>query len=146
MTSLADLLRDAERVVAFTGAGISTESGIPDFRSPGGVWTRYDPADFTFGRYVGSADVRARAWRMRRDGGRSRRRHLPHIRVNRQSLPHAPGDRNLQALAGGNDDAGVAEADRQLHRLAWRQRLLRLRLLGAAVARAQRAIGVRQRI
>jgi NAD-dependent deacetylase len=67
VTSLADLLRDAERVVAFTGAGISTESGIPDFRSPGGVWTRYDPAEFTFGRYVESADVRERAWQMRRE-------------------------------------------------------------------------------
>jgi NAD-dependent deacetylase len=65
--SLPDLLADAERVVAFTGAGISTESGIPDFRSPGGVWTRYDPADFTFGRYVESAEVRARSWRMRRE-------------------------------------------------------------------------------
>ena len=67
MTSLVDLLRGAERVVAFTGAGISTESGIPDFRSPGGVWTRYDPAELTFGRYVESADVRERAWRMRRE-------------------------------------------------------------------------------
>jgi NAD-dependent deacetylase len=75
VTTLADLLADAERVVAFTGAGISTESGIPDFRSPGGVWTRYDPADFTFGRYVESAEVRARSWQMRREflaGG-----HLP---------------------------------------------------------------------
>jgi len=65
--SLADLIADAARVVPFTGAGISTESGIPDFRSPGGVWTRYDPAEFTFDRYVLSAEVRARSWRMRRE-------------------------------------------------------------------------------
>lgn len=65
MTELADLLRDAQRVVAFTGAGISTESGIPDFRSPGGVWTKYDPREFTFDRYVASAEVRAKSWAMR---------------------------------------------------------------------------------
>ncbi len=63
---LRGLLADATRVVAFTGAGISTESGIPDFRSPGGVWTRYDPRDFTFDRYVADPEVRARAWEMRR--------------------------------------------------------------------------------
>ena len=67
MEDLAGLLADARRVVAFTGAGISTESGIPDFRSPGGLWTRYNPADFTFGRYVESAEVRARSWKMRRE-------------------------------------------------------------------------------
>jgi NAD-dependent deacetylase len=39
--ALADLLRAAARVLAFTGAGVSTESGIPDFRSPGGIWDRY---------------------------------------------------------------------------------------------------------
>ena len=64
---LVDLLRSSSRVVGFTGAGVSTESGIPDFRSPGGVLTRYDPTDFTFDRYVESAEVRARSWEMRRE-------------------------------------------------------------------------------
>jgi NAD-dependent protein deacetylase/lipoamidase len=67
VADLVSLLADASRVVAFTGAGVSTESGIPDFRSPGGIWTRFDPRDFTFGRYVASADVRARSWQMRRE-------------------------------------------------------------------------------
>lgn len=65
--NLSDLLRASSRTVAFTGAGVSTESGIPDFRSPGGVWTRYDPRDFTFGRYVASREVRANSWAMRRE-------------------------------------------------------------------------------
>jgi NAD-dependent deacetylase len=67
VTTLADLLAGATRVVGFTGAGISTESGIPDFRSPDGVWTRYDASDFTFGRYVESARVREQSWQMRRE-------------------------------------------------------------------------------
>ncbi len=43
---LVKLVGEAERVVAFTGAGISTECGIPDFRSPGGIWSRFKPLDF----------------------------------------------------------------------------------------------------
>lgn len=58
---LRDLLLSCERMVAFTGAGISTESGIPDFRSPGGIWTRMKPIDFQ--DFLASEDMRREAWR-----------------------------------------------------------------------------------
>jgi NAD-dependent deacetylase len=67
VTELEQELRAATRIVSFTGAGVSTESGIPDFRSPGGVWTRYDPMQLTFDRYVDSQEVRATSWEMRRE-------------------------------------------------------------------------------
>lgn len=51
----------ANRIVVFTGAGISTECGIPDFRSPGGLWTRYKPIEFA--EYLASAETRLEAWR-----------------------------------------------------------------------------------
>ena len=57
---LARYLRDAGRIVVFTGAGISTESGIPDFRSPGGVWSRMKPIYFQ--EFVGSEAKRREAW------------------------------------------------------------------------------------
>ncbi len=44
----------AKRTVVFTGAGLSTESGIPDFRSPGGLWDRYNPEDFYFQNFISS--------------------------------------------------------------------------------------------
>lgn len=61
---LADLIVESKRVVAFTGAGISTESGIPDFRGPDGLWTKYDPEDFTYQRFVGDREARKRLWGM----------------------------------------------------------------------------------
>lgn len=47
----ADIIEKSSTLVAFTGAGISTESGVPDFRSPGGIWDRYDPDLFTIQRF-----------------------------------------------------------------------------------------------
>lgn len=58
---LVEMVRRARRVVAFTGAGISTECGIPDFRSPGGLWAKNRPIDYD--SFVGSAEMRAEAWR-----------------------------------------------------------------------------------
>ncbi|MBV9043955.1 MAG: NAD-dependent deacetylase, partial [Alphaproteobacteria bacterium] len=62
---LADLLRRAKRAVIFTGAGISTESGIPDFRSPGGIWTKMMPINFD--EFVRSKEARTESWRRRFD-------------------------------------------------------------------------------
>jgi NAD-dependent deacetylase len=67
IAALGELLARSRRAVFFSGAGVSTESGIPDFRSLGGVWTRYDPRELTFDRYVASADVRRLSWQMRRE-------------------------------------------------------------------------------
>ncbi len=64
---VADLILNAKKVVVFTGAGVSTESGIPDFRSPGGLWDRYDPEEFTYQRFVSSYESRRRHWEMLAD-------------------------------------------------------------------------------
>ncbi len=66
---LAALLADARRIVFFTGAGISTESGIPDFRSPGtGLWNQIKPIQFQ--EFIGSEQVRNESWRRRFTGER----------------------------------------------------------------------------
>ena len=65
LDSALQLLRDAGSVVAFTGAGISTESGISDFRSPGGVWDRYRIV--TYQEFLSSHEARVEYWGMKRE-------------------------------------------------------------------------------
>ena len=108
MATARRLVRGARRIVALTGAGISTESGIPDFRGPAGVWTR-DPAAerlATLAAYMADADVRRKAW--------ENRLHSP----TWDALPNA-GHRALVALEReGKLDTLITQNIDGLHQLA----------------------------
>ena len=121
VAELADLLAAGRRITAFTGAGVSTESGIPDFRSPGGVWTRYDPRDFTFERYVESAEVRARSWAMRREffarEVRPNPAHRALARIEQAGRGHGVVTQNidgLHQLAGSTDVVEIHGSAREV--------------------------------
>ena len=60
----AQMIRKAQKILVFTGAGLSTESGIPDFRSPGGVWEKYDPSELSFDRFLSNEKARETYWQM----------------------------------------------------------------------------------
>jgi NAD-dependent deacetylase len=63
ISRLRDLIEASSTVLPFTGAGISTECGIPDFRSPGGIWTKMRPIEF--GDFLASQEMRDESWRRR---------------------------------------------------------------------------------
>jgi NAD-dependent deacetylase len=92
---LRQLIDDARRIVFFTGAGISTESGIPDFRSPGtGLWTRMKPIQFE--DFLASEDVRQESWRRRFTGDRAMQHATPNV-----------GHRAIARLADAGKVTGV---------------------------------------
>jgi NAD-dependent deacetylase len=62
INKVAKMIAESKKLVVFTGAGISTESGIPDFRGPDGLWTKVDPEDFTIDRFLASGETRKRVW------------------------------------------------------------------------------------
>src|ERR687896_2493574 len=105
----AGLLAGARRIVVFTGAGVSTDSGIPDFRSPGGLWTRYDPRQLGFRRYVSDPEARKLAWRLRRElhhlDARPNPAHLACLRLAEAGRLAGVITQNIDGL---HTDAGLA--------------------------------------
>ncbi|MDY6856312.1 MAG: NAD-dependent deacylase [Thermodesulfobacteriota bacterium] len=65
----AKLIHMSKKIVVFTGAGVSTESGIPDFRSPDGIWTRFDPEDFTYQKFISSKEARKKMYGLFSESG-----------------------------------------------------------------------------
>ena len=63
-----EILGRSEHALVFSGAGLGTESGIPDFRGPEGLWKRVDPDDFTIDRYRERRELRVQGWKMHLDG------------------------------------------------------------------------------
>lgn len=97
---LREYIEGASRIVVFTGAGISTESGIPDFRSPGGLWTRMKPIQFQ--DFIGSEEVRQESWRRRFSGERT----LEEARPNRghRAISHLVDLGKISAVITQNVD------------------------------------------
>ncbi|MFC2070239.1 NAD-dependent deacetylase [Chloroflexota bacterium] len=62
INAVSDIFIESNKMVIFTGAGISTESGIPDFRSPGGIWDQYDPNELTYQKFLTSQASREKYW------------------------------------------------------------------------------------
>ncbi len=62
--TVAEFIVRARRIVVFTGAGASTESGIADFRSRGGIWDKYNPEDFYFQKFLTNEESREKYWQM----------------------------------------------------------------------------------
>ncbi|MBI4084109.1 MAG: Sir2 family NAD-dependent protein deacetylase [Candidatus Lambdaproteobacteria bacterium] len=123
---LTELVRGAARIVVFTGAGISTESGIPDFRGPNGVWTKYNPADFTIDRFLASAESRRRYWKRAAESWETIRKarpnagHLAVVELEQMGRLSAVVTQNVDGLhqVAGNSPEKVIELHGNTRRVA----------------------------
>lgn len=120
---------EASRVVVLTGAGISTESGIPDFRGPQGVWTRNPGAEkqSTIQNYLADPQVRQAAWRNRLDHAawtaRPNAGHLALVALQRRGKLHALITQNIDELhqSAGNSADRIIEVHGTMRRaMCWR--------------------------
>ena len=95
-------LEHARRILVFTGAGISTESGIPDFRGPNGVWKTTDPSRYTIESYVADREVRIERWQARLEsrfaGAAPNEAHLAITRLQRAGLAPVVVTQNIDGL------------------------------------------------
>ena len=116
---------DADRVVVLTGAGISTDSGIPDFRGPQGVWTRNPAAEkqSTLQDYLADSEVRRAAWRSRLANpawtATPNRGHLALLALERRDKLHALITQNIDELhqRAGNSAAKIIEVHGTMRRV-----------------------------
>jgi len=114
---LAALLRDADQIVVLTGAGISTESGIPDFRGPNGVWTKNPAAEktATLQYYLSDPEVRRHAWQNRINSGmwtaEPNAAHRALVELERKGALHTLVTQNIDGLhhAAGQSPEIVVE-------------------------------------
>ncbi len=114
---------DAERITVLTGAGISTDSGIPDFRGPNGVWTKNPGAEkmATITHYLADAEVRRAAWRSRTENPAFQARpnvgHEAIVELARRGTLHAVVTQNVDGL---HQRAGLAdEVVVEVHGTIW---------------------------
>jgi NAD-dependent deacetylase len=126
--ALARLLAESRDIVIFTGAGISTESGLADFRSPGGIWDRFDPEDLSYPRFVSSAESRRKYWKFYQQywleamGVEPNRAHYAVARLEKAANLNAIVTQNIDGLhqKAGNSPEKVYE----LHGNMWEVRCL----------------------
>lgn len=119
------IVGSADRVAVLTGAGISTDSGIPDFRGPDGVWTRDPEAEklSTIDAYLGDPDVRRRAWRARMNHpawiARPNPGHLALVELERRGVLDVLATQNIDGLhlLAGSDPGRVVEVHGNMRRV-----------------------------
>jgi NAD-dependent deacetylase len=123
LDSARQLLAEARRVTVLTGAGISTDSGIPDFRGPNGLWTKNPEAEkqATLSNYLSDPEVRRRSWRSRLDhrafSAEPNRGHLALVDLERRGRLHTLITQNVDGLhqRAGSDPERVVEIHGTVH-------------------------------
>jgi NAD-dependent deacetylase len=114
VAKIGHYLAESKQAIAFTGAGVSTESGIADFRSPGGIWSKYQPVYYR--DFLSSEDARRQYWKMKKEG-------YPELKMARPNEGH----RALAQLeASGILIAVITQNIDGLHQEAGSRRVLEL--------------------